>query len=447
MDDFKVVLGLEFIDKDANCGAKSLSAMQFKKGFNKNDPCYLAAAGLAGDTCVYQGFCEPRYRRWVVVLCAGWHLRLGFAEVIELKEGGWLLVAGFVFRSALVGVSIHTIGVGVVCVAVAGGSTVHGWGSWVCESGDGKERELEWGRVKAITVKPVLRLPDVTMPFELHTDASDFTIGGVQMQDEHSMAFESRKLNEMERKYTVKSDIAQVSLDKAAKKMKKWANQRRRHVEFEFADEIKRYHEDGRGSGIGSLAWGGSQLPDFTRVIGEDSGLVLHLTRRLSEILWKVQEGFGSPWKIMKAFENPRCFQPWKVVEVGLSWSPRSSLIELIQDDDSAREHTLRYSDVFCRLCHYSPPSRKELSSWVRPRFLGELVRRSTWRVGVGWGGSQWRGSVVVMVLSGQPLYLPTLLWIVEALSHYAYMELDLTNSAPLNLLYHMCLMLHVNIR
>ncbi|GJW18357.1 putative nucleotidyltransferase, ribonuclease H, partial [Tanacetum coccineum] len=56
---------------------------------------------------------------------------------------------------------------------------------------------------KAVMEEPVLRLPDVTMPFELHTDASKFAIGGVPMQDGHPIAFESRKLNETERKYTV----------------------------------------------------------------------------------------------------------------------------------------------------------------------------------------------------------------------------------------------------
>ncbi|PWA81445.1 hypothetical protein CTI12_AA187700 [Artemisia annua] len=56
---------------------------------------------------------------------------------------------------------------------------------------------------KAVIEEPVLRLPDVTMPFELYTDASDFAIGGVLMQDGHPNAFESRKLNETERKYTV----------------------------------------------------------------------------------------------------------------------------------------------------------------------------------------------------------------------------------------------------
>ncbi|GKC67303.1 putative retrotransposon gag domain, aspartic peptidase domain protein, partial [Tanacetum coccineum] len=50
MDDFNVVLGLEFLDKrDAKSGVKTLSAMQFKKGFNKCEPCYLAVIRLEMD--------------------------------------------------------------------------------------------------------------------------------------------------------------------------------------------------------------------------------------------------------------------------------------------------------------------------------------------------------------------------------------------------------------
>lgn len=55
----------------------------------------------------------------------------------------------------------------------------------------------------AVMEEPVLRLPDVTEPFELHTDASDYAIGGVLMQEGHPIAFESRKLNDAEKKYTV----------------------------------------------------------------------------------------------------------------------------------------------------------------------------------------------------------------------------------------------------
>ncbi|KAL6323857.1 hypothetical protein AAG906_005853 [Vitis piasezkii] len=55
---------------------------------------------------------------------------------------------------------------------------------------------------KAVTEEPVLALPDHTKVFEVHTNASDFAIGGVLMQDRHLIAFESRKLNDTERHYT-----------------------------------------------------------------------------------------------------------------------------------------------------------------------------------------------------------------------------------------------------
>lgn len=55
----------------------------------------------------------------------------------------------------------------------------------------------------AIMADPVLALPDHAKPFEVHTDASDYAIGGVLMQEGHPIAYESRKLNDTERKYTV----------------------------------------------------------------------------------------------------------------------------------------------------------------------------------------------------------------------------------------------------
>ncbi|KAK3043277.1 hypothetical protein RJ639_002520 [Escallonia herrerae] len=55
---------------------------------------------------------------------------------------------------------------------------------------------------QAMSEDPVLALPDVSKSFEVHTDASDFALGGVLMQECHPVAYESRKLNEAERRYT-----------------------------------------------------------------------------------------------------------------------------------------------------------------------------------------------------------------------------------------------------
>lgn len=50
-----------------------------------------------------------------------------------------------------------------------------------------------------MTEEPVLRLPDYTVPWEVHTEASDYAIGRVLVQEGHPVAYESRKLNETER--------------------------------------------------------------------------------------------------------------------------------------------------------------------------------------------------------------------------------------------------------
>ncbi|KAL4018124.1 hypothetical protein IC575_021714 [Cucumis melo] len=51
------------------------------------------------------------------------------------------------------------------------------------------------GLKQALMEGPLLRIADVTKPFEVETDASDYALGGVLLQNGHPIAYESRKLN------------------------------------------------------------------------------------------------------------------------------------------------------------------------------------------------------------------------------------------------------------
>ncbi len=66
-----------------------------------------------------------------------------------------------------------------------------------------KELSFEWKEEQQKTFEdlknklsftPVLRFPNFTKPFGIHTNANDFAIGGVFMQDGHSIAFKSKKI-------------------------------------------------------------------------------------------------------------------------------------------------------------------------------------------------------------------------------------------------------------
>ena len=48
----------------------------------------------------------------------------------------------------------------------------------------------------------ILAYPDYTKPFHVYTDASDYQLGGVLMQDNKPLAFYSRKPNAAQRQYT-----------------------------------------------------------------------------------------------------------------------------------------------------------------------------------------------------------------------------------------------------
>lgn len=63
---------------------------------------------------------------------------------------------------------------------------------------DGCQEAFE--RLKlAMTKKLVLMLFNHLKPYKVGTDASNYSIDGVHMQDGHPMAFESRMLNSIER--------------------------------------------------------------------------------------------------------------------------------------------------------------------------------------------------------------------------------------------------------
>jgi hypothetical protein len=70
-------------------------------------------------------------------------------------------------------------------------------------------RTYEWDGVcdeafetlKGILVKaPMLKLPNFDKNFEIHSDASDFVIGGVLVQNGRPVAFENKKLSETEQR-------------------------------------------------------------------------------------------------------------------------------------------------------------------------------------------------------------------------------------------------------
>jgi len=45
-----------------------------------------------------------------------------------------------------------------------------------------------------LTSSMVLRFPNLSIPFEVHTNANAFAIGRLLMQEGHPIAFESKKL-------------------------------------------------------------------------------------------------------------------------------------------------------------------------------------------------------------------------------------------------------------
>ncbi|WMV07991.1 hypothetical protein MTR67_001376 [Solanum verrucosum] len=55
---------------------------------------------------------------------------------------------------------------------------------------------------EAIASESIFKLHVFKLPFEVHTDGSDEAVGGVLVKEVHLVAFESRKLNNTEQRYS-----------------------------------------------------------------------------------------------------------------------------------------------------------------------------------------------------------------------------------------------------
>ena len=69
--------------------------------------------------------------------------------------------------------------------------------------GWGSEQDQAFAKIKSLMARQVLlHFPDFFKPFDVFTDASDYQLGGVIVQDNFLVAFYSRKLNSAQRNYT-----------------------------------------------------------------------------------------------------------------------------------------------------------------------------------------------------------------------------------------------------
>ncbi len=71
----------------------------------------------------------------------------------------------------------------------------------------------------AIAKATVLAYPDISKPFEIYTDASSMQLGAVITQDNRPIKFFSRKLSEMQQKYSV-TEIGLLAIVETLKEFK-----------------------------------------------------------------------------------------------------------------------------------------------------------------------------------------------------------------------------------
>ncbi|CAL9000247.1 unnamed protein product, partial [Prunus brigantina] len=157
MDDYDVVLGMEFMDEGGAMPcmvpvvrqqgeSKFLSVMQLSKSWKKGEPTFLATMEM--DTVEKEVKPSPKAVEAVLQ---------EFADVIPNELAKTLPPR--------------------------------------------REEDHAFEELKRAPMEElVLRLPDLSKALEVHTNASYFAIGGVRMQDGHPFAFESRKLNDTEQR-------------------------------------------------------------------------------------------------------------------------------------------------------------------------------------------------------------------------------------------------------
>ena len=67
----------------------------------------------------------------------------------------------------------------------------------------GAEQQQAFDQIKkVISRETLLSFPDFNKEFHIYTDASDYQLGAVIMQDNKPLAFYSRKLNSAQKRYT-----------------------------------------------------------------------------------------------------------------------------------------------------------------------------------------------------------------------------------------------------
>ena len=83
------------------------------------------------------------------------------------------------------------------------------WALSEINRGDGKEK-FAWGRSQQqafddlkqrLCSAPILSLPDLQHPFEIETDAPDYSVGTILTQHDHPMAYHSETLLDTVHKY------------------------------------------------------------------------------------------------------------------------------------------------------------------------------------------------------------------------------------------------------